>query len=196
MLKRFSLKLDRVRTAAAVHGLLFYATTALADVPREVDLSISGIALNNVQHAKAPWGNTPALDDPEGDRPTAYYCNADNTERLGLVYYEGDTAYIIGEFKLEQVNTPYVDCSPSPQPIAHFISGKGISLGMSREQVVGLLGHPHHQHPQLDEIVLIYRIDNKSESDFLQHHSAPAYFGQYHFKQEKLVKFGFGFEFP
>ena len=43
---------------------------------------------------------------------------------------------------------------------------------------------------------LSYRLDNKNESGFLQNNSAPAYYGQYHFKQDKLVRFSFGFEFP
>lgn len=190
-----SLGLGRRQIAVAVCGLLF-GIVAVADTPREADLSLSGVPLNNPQNARMPFGMQYAVDDPDSDRPKAYVCNTDNSERLTLVYYEGDTAYVISEFRVEQVTTRYVDCSQPGIPIEHFVSGKGITLGMQREQLVRILGEPHQEHPQLDEIVLIYRIDDKNTSGFLQHHSAPAYFGQYHFRQDQLVRFSFGFEFP
>lgn len=195
MRNRFSLNLDCLHAAVALPGLFFCATVA-ADVPRGVDLSLSGVQLVDAQSAKSPLGAPPRLDDPDSDRPKAYLCNKDNTERLALMYYEGDTAFVISEFRVEQVATRYVDCSQPSIPIDRFVSGKGIALGMSRQQVVRILGKAHNENPQLDEIVISYRIDNKNESGFLQHHNAPAYFGQYHFREEKLVSFSFGFEFP
>lgn len=195
MLTSFSFPATRRQIAAALPGLLF-CLGAFAELPREADLSLSGVQLNDAASAKAPFGISPELEDAENDRPLAYVCNTDSSERLALVYYEGDTAYVISEFRVEQVATQYIDCASPKKPIDHFISGKGIVLGMSREQLEHVLGKPHHEHPQLDEIVLIYRIDNKNASDFLQRHSAPAYFGQYHFRQDHLVRFSFGFELP
>jgi len=195
MLPGFSFSATRRQMAAAIPGLLF-CLGALAELPREADLSLSGIQLNDAASAKTPFGMQPELEDAESDRPLAYVCNADSTERLALVYYEGDTAYVISEFRIEQVATQYVDCAVPEKTVGHFTSGKGIALGMNREQLEHTLGQPHHVHPQLDENVLIYRIDNKKTSDLLQRHSASAYFGQYHFREDRLVRFSFGFELP
>lgn len=195
MLRGIPFSVLRWQAAAALQGLLF-CLSANADLPREADISLSSIQLDDATSAKTPFGMQPELDDPNSDRPKFFVCNIDNTERLALVYYEGDTDYVISEFQVEQVETRYVSCAKSPMLIDHFTSGKGIALGMTRPQLVRLLGQPHHEHPQLDETVLIYRIDNKQDSGFLQNHGAPAYFGQYHFKQEKLVRFSFGFELP
>jgi hypothetical protein len=190
-------RLGRMQFASALWGLVTaFHVLADTDIPRETELTLSGIQLADAQSAKMPFGMKPVLDDPDSDRPKAYICNQDQSERLALVYYEGDTAYVISEFRVEQVTTRYIDCSQPETPIEHFVSGKGIALGMQREQLARILGKPHHTHPQLDETVLIYRIDGKSASGFLQRYGAPAYFGQYHFREGRLVRFSFGFELP
>ena len=181
--------------AAALPGLLWCSAVA-AELPREADLSVSEIQLNDAPSARLPFGAQVQLDDPDSDRPKAFICNADRTERLTLVYYEGDTSYIISELQIERVETRYVDCVQPPRQIDRFVSGKGIQLGMTRNEVTHIFGKDYNEQPQLDEVVISYRIDNKNESGFLQNNSAPAYYGQYHFKQDKLVKFSFGFEFP
>lgn len=196
MLRMSSLGTNWLLAAAIVLPSLLLCSTAAADLSREVDLSISEIKLNDIPSAKLPFGAQVQLDDPDGDRPKAFICNADRTERLTLVYYEGDTSYIISEFQVEQVETPYIDCIQSPKQIDRFVSGKGVQLGMTRNEVMRIFGNDYNEHPQLDELVLSYRLDNKNESGFLQNNSAPAYYGQYHFKQDKLVRFSFGFEFP
>ena len=195
MLVMHALGLRRMQLASALCGLMA-AFHAFADLPREAELTLSGIQLNDAQNAKAPFGMQPVLDDPDSDRPRAYVCNADKSERLALVYYEGDMAYVISEFRVEQVTTRYIDCDQQETAVEHFVSGKGLALGIQREQLVRLLGEPQHEHPQLDEVVLVYRIDDKNTSGFLQRHGAPAYFGQYHFRENQLVRFSFGFEFP
>ena len=68
MRNRFSLNLDCLHAAVALPGLFFCATVA-ADVPREVDLSLSGVQLVDAQSAKSPLGVPPGLDDPDSDRP-------------------------------------------------------------------------------------------------------------------------------
>ena len=181
--------------AATLPGLLWFSAAA-AELPREADLSVSEIQLNDTSSARLPFGAQVQLDDPDSDRPKAFICNADRTERLMLVYYEGDTSYIISEFQVERVETRYVDCVQPPRQIDRFVSGKGIQLGMTRNEVTQIFGKDYNEQPQLDEVVISYRIDNKNESGFLQNNSAPAYYGQYHFKQDKLVKFSFGFELP
>ena len=46
------------------------------------------------------------------------------------------------------------------------------------------------------QLILNYRIDGLKTSQFLKKYSLPVYYGSYHFKKEKLVEFGFGFEYP
>lgn len=181
--------------ASLIAGLLV-CTAVIADLPREAEISVSGVLLDDATSARTPFGTPPYLDDPESDQPKVYLCNADKSEKLTLVYYEGDTANIISEFRAERVETRYVDCLQPPASIDRFVTGKGIHLGMTQNEVARILGNHYTEHNQLDETVISYRIDNGKESDFLLRHSSPAYFGQYHFKENRLVKFSFGLEYP
>lgn len=191
----FISKINCILVTIAFTGIFFFST-AMADLPHQADITVSDVALDDAAGAKAPFAAPPQLDDPDSDRPKAYFCNEDRSEKLTLVYYEGDTAYIVSEFRVERVETRYVDCAQPAQPIARFVTGKGIRLGMTQSEVTRILGRGYNTHPQLDEIVISYRIDDKHESDFLQRHGAPAYYGQYHFVEDRLVRFDFGFEFP
>lgn len=181
--------------ASLIAGLLV-CTTAIADLPREAEISVSGVLLDDAASARTPLGTPPYLDDPESDQPKVYLCNADKSEKLTLVYYEGDTANIISEIRVENVVTRYVDCLQPPVSINRFVTGKGIHPGMTQHEVASILGDHYTEHNQLDETVISYRIDDGKESDFLLRHSSPAYFGQYHFRENRLVKFSFGLEYP
>lgn len=172
-----------------------HATDNAPSPPRQAETAISGVFLNDPQSAKTPWGINVELDDPESDHPRAYVCNQDKSEKLTLIYYEGDTANIISEFRAETVQTRYADCALPSQPIAHFVTAKGVALGMAKSELIRILGNDYIEHRQPDETVLIYRIDNQ-ESGFLQRHGVSSYYGQYHFQGNRLVKFAFGFEFP
>jgi len=182
--------------AAAFLFELLSCTAASAELPRQAELSVSGVSLNDPASAATPFGTPPYLDDTESDQPKVCICNADKSEKLTLVYYEGDTANIISEFRIERVETRYVDCLQPPADIGRFTTGKGISLGMTQPEVARILGDQFTQHEQLDETVISYRIDNGKESDFLLRQSSPAYFGQYHFKGNRLARFSFGLEYP
>lgn len=185
---------------AVVAALLLLAASAAnaaseIGLPSQADLAISGVLLNDPPSAKNPWNITIELDDPDNDHPKAYVCNQDKTERLALVFYEGDTANIVSEFKVERVTTRYVDCVLPAQPLSRFVTAKGIRLGMLKSELINILGQGYGEHQQPDETVLSYRIDHQ-DSDFLLRQNAPAYYGQYHFQDNRLVRFAFGFEFP
>jgi hypothetical protein len=182
--------------AAAFFFGLLSCSAGSAELPRQAELSVSGLTLNDPASAATPLGTPPYLDDAESDQPKVCICNADKSEKLTLVYYEGDTANIISEFRVERVETRYVDCLQPPTGIGRFSTGKGISLGMTQPEVARILGNQFTQHEQLDETVISYRIDNGKESDFLLRQSSPAYFGQYHFKENRLARFSFGLEYP
>ena len=165
------------------------------DLPRQADPMVLGIVLDHTESAQYAFGIKLEPDDPDAIRPRMSLCDHDKHEKLTLDFYERDTANIISELHVEHVVTPHADCMVPPQHIEHFTSGKGIHLGMSRKEVTDILGKGFQEHPHTDEQIISYRIDDK-DSTMLQRHSAPAYYGQYHFKNNRLVKFDVGFEFP
>lgn len=165
------------------------------DLPRQADLMVLGIVLDHPESAKNAFGLKLEPEDPDAIHLRMALCNQDKHEKLVLSFYERDIAIIISELQVERVHTPHADCIVPPQYIAHFMSGKGVHLGMSRNEVVRILGNGYVKHPHPDEQVISYRIDNK-DSPVLQRHNVPAYYGQYHFKENRLVKFVMGFELP
>ncbi|MDR2875106.1 MAG: hypothetical protein LBV44_04170 [Methylobacillus sp.] len=173
--------------------LLFCSAARAEQTPQEVDPAFSGIPLAQAV-SKSPFGIPLFAATLIGDPPRLYVCNAEKTERATLIYYDDEPINTLIEIDVEHVTARYVNCAQPHAPIVHFVSGRGITLGMRREQVEKILGKPQKTHPQLDEIVLIYRLDTKTAAHFLQRHDARAYFGQYHFRQDKLVRFNYGFE--
>lgn len=70
------------------------------------------------------------------------------------------------------------------------ITQKGIYLGMSKEELISKLGQPK---VGLNDI-LEYKA--KNDAGILAKYNMPIYYGKYTFRQNKLVSFSFGFEYP
>lgn len=188
---------QRTFSIAALLASLSLPAQAVVDpnLPRQADLMVLGIVLDHTESSQNAFGIKLEPEDPDAMRPRMTLCNHDKREKLILDFYERDTAVVISELHVESVQTPHVDCVVPPQHIDQFTSGKGIHLGMSRQEVTDILGKHYREHPHPDEQVISYRIDEK-DSPLLQRHNAPAYYGQYHFKNGRLIKYEMGFEFP
>jgi hypothetical protein len=166
-----------------------------ADLPRQADLMVLGIVLDHPDSAQKAFGVELKPDDPDAMHPSMSLCNHDKHEKLTLEFYERDTATIVSEMHVERIQSPHVDCVVPPQHIEHFVSGKGITLGMSRKEVTDLLGKHYTENAHPEALIISYRIDDKDIA-LLQRHNAPAYFGQYYFHDNRLIKYEMGFEFP
>lgn len=182
-------------TALLAGASLPAAAVVDPDLPQAADLMVLGIVLDHTESSQNAFGIKLQPEDPDAMRPRMTLCNHDKKERLVLDFYERDTAVVISELHVEKVTTPHVDCVVPPQHIQHFDSGKGIHLGMRQQEVTNILGKDYKETTHPDERVISYRIDD-GDTALLQRHNAPAYYGQYHFKDNRLVKYGMGFEFP
>ena len=187
----------RLFSIAALLASVSLPARAVVDpeLPRQADLMVLGIVLDHTESAQNAFGIKLEPEDPDAVRPRMSLCNHDKHEKLVMDFYERDTASVISELHVERVQSPHVECIVPPQHIEHFDSGKGIHLGMSKKEVTDILGKGYNEHAHPDEQVVSYRIDTK-DSPLLQRHNAPAYYGQYHFRENRLVRFEMGFEFP
>ena len=80
--------------------------------------------------------------------------------------------------------------------IPFFLTGKGIKLEITKQELIDSLGDPRETINEKGYTILSYRIDNYEQSDFLKHYNLPCYYGKYIFKNNKLIEFAFGFEYP
>ncbi|OIQ82105.1 hypothetical protein GALL_361190 [mine drainage metagenome] len=165
------------------------------DLPRQADPMVLGIVLDHTESDQNAFGIRLAPEDPDSTHPRMALCNHGKHEQLIIEFYERDTASVISELRVERVQTPHADCIVPPQHIERFMSGKGIHLGMSRKEVINILGKGYEEHAYPEEQIISYRIDDK-DSPMLQRHNAPGYYGQYYFKANRLVRFEMGFDFP
>lgn len=182
---------------AAILASISMPSQAVIDpeLPRQADPMVLGIVLDHTESSQNAFGIKLEPEDSDAMHPRMALCNHDKREMLIIEFYERDTASVISEMHVERVQTRHADCVVPPQHIEHFDSGKGIHLGMSKKEVTDILGKGYTEHSHPAEQVISYRIDDK-DSPMLQRHNAPAYYGQYHFRENRLVRFEMGFEFP
>jgi hypothetical protein len=74
-----------------------------------------------------------------------------------------------------------------------FKTGKGIKLGMSKVEVIKILGGGFEITTDKDTKIIKYTIEGMEKSKILQKYNAPEYFGEYVFQKDKLIKMSFGF---
>ncbi len=136
-------------------------------------------------------------DSKPNDLGEYYFYSKGHNETLTLVQHPGDGNFSISIFKIEWSNKAekgytYLDDSS-------FVSGKGIKIGMSKEDITGKLGNCYTaKDSTADTIELYYRIEapKDTKNGLLARHNMPIYYASYRFGKNKLEKFEFGFEYP
>jgi hypothetical protein len=168
---------------------------AETDIPRQADISVSGIFLDDPQSTRKVIGNS--VEPKYGDVfPTIEICNSKKTEILTLAFHHGNIRDSYSEFYIRSISKPPADCiSPSKQ-IEHFITGKGIHLGMSKQDISKILGDNFTEQKDGKMTTIHYEIDDSIKSRFLEKYNMPVYYGSYHFEKDTLIKFEFGFVYP
>lgn len=170
---------------------------AESDIPRQADISVSGIFLSDPESSRKVIGNSQMPKESGDDFPTIQICNSKKTEVITLVFHYGDIKDSYSEFRVRNISKPpATTCILPSKRIEHFVTGKGIHLGMSKKQLSKILGHSFTEHKNGKKTTMHYRIDDFENSRFLKKYNLPIYYGSYHFEKETLVKFEFGFEYP
>ena len=164
-------------------------------LPKSADISISGIFLDDSESVKAIIGEDIDLIIPSDDFPHLKLVNESNTELLVLIFHPGS---ILGAFnevnvKKNENNDEQSKILPS---ISHFVTGKGIRLGISSKELTNILGKSQEIDENDDKIKMVYVIGDFDKSAFLKHYNMPYYSGEYIFTDDTLVEFKFGFSYP
>jgi hypothetical protein len=166
-----------------------------AKIPRKADISISGIYLQNSHSLNRILGNPPEPVEFGDDFPVIEICNSDKTEILSLVFHYGCTKNSISEIRIRPFTMPS-HCMMQLKRVDHFITGKGIRLGMSKKELENILGTGTVKKIKDNQILVEYIIDDNEKSTFLKKYNYYVYYGLYHFQNDSLMKFEFGFEYP
>jgi hypothetical protein len=163
------------------------------DVPRNADISINGVFLNDLESQKKILGSTIPFDT-EAPLPKASFASADGTQILTVFTHPGS----VGD--IAEVRVAYgkrTSLKISKLGVQTFSTGKGIELGLSEAKVTSILGTPLRSSTKGVFRTIEYRIEDRPKaSAFLTHYGMPIYYGVYTFKNDQLVAFQYGFEYP
>jgi hypothetical protein len=157
------------------------------------DTSLCGIILRDSESATMVIGTENKTDDHQQYH---FYSNFER-ETLTLTQHPGD-----GKNQISIFSVSYSDKASHGYKqlnIDTFKTEKGIKLGMSKQQVIAILGNCYETIDSTEDFVsLYYRIEmpKDSKSKLLQTNNMPIYYATYGFSNDKLEGYEFGFENP
>ena len=115
-----------------------------------------------------------------------YEFNLGHSHLIQFVVHPGSIRFEISEIQIiERQNK-----NPSYKYPGKGITKKGISLGITKEELIIKIGNPNRVTGDQYE----YRAEY--HGGILKRYNMPIYYGKYTFVKNRLVSFSFGFEYP
>lgn len=158
------------------------------------DVSVAGIKINDAESVDKTFGDV--QDDTwrneEGDLSYTLF-NEDENQSLMLIFHPGGLRNQFAEFEIKYGKYRKTNRETNTK----FISDQSIRLGMSKNEVTAKLGECYKvEKSQTGNIKLMYRIDDVKSSELLQKYNMPEYYTECEFKNDKLIRYRFGFHYP
>lgn len=155
------------------------------DISKFYDSALNNIPLENCNAAEKKFGNNINLLPDIEDFPRIEVVNFNKNQLFTLFMHNGNTKCFFSEYQIEYLKPNYkFDQKPFLFQEKSFISSRNISLGMSIKELKTRFGVPNESRMEASCLVLCYQEYNGF------------YFGDYYFKDGKLFKFRYGFEYP
>ena len=175
---------------------LLSADAKLPELPKAADTSVDGIYIGDPESSVRVLGSEIKLIESRSDFPHVNVLNKDKTQVLVLIFHPGGVRNSFNEFRVSSVDPAFSEKACHLKKVVSFRTGKNILLGISKEKVVSILGDGFQEKSEGKVNIVKYVIDNFNNSSFLKFYNMPIYYGEYQFRNNKLMKFSFGFEYP
>jgi hypothetical protein len=155
------------------------------DISSFYDTTVNGIKLNDCGTIEKLFGDNYKLLPDIDDLPSIQILNHEQSQLLTMYMWNGSSKCDFSQFQVEYVPSKikYLQ-KPFNLKIDNFKSGKGIYLGITSSQLKTKFGKPTETRHESGLVVYSYQEYNN------------VYFGDYYFKNDKLVKFRYGNEYP
>lgn len=156
----------------------------VADIKvNDLELSNNNTSLSNYKDL-----NKLVTEDNQG-LPYVSFLNKKETEKLTFYFFYGSGYDEFYQFKIE----PYTGNELNNRlEYNSFITESGIKLGITKTELLKIKGNNYSENDNTVKYVL----SEYNNSCFLQKYNLPLYFSEYTFKDDKLIKIYFGFEYP
>ncbi|MDR0828750.1 MAG: hypothetical protein LBN95_01370 [Prevotellaceae bacterium] len=162
----------------------------------EPDTTVNNVILleNDVSISKTFGDLMKSLTGSE--LPSVYFSNTLKTQYLKLTFFNGNKRNCFSRFEIGYIaNLQNVRVENSSN-FDKFYSENGIVLGMQKSELLEKKGENYVKTSQNGIILLTYSIDDFDKSQFLKRYNMPLYTAEYWFKDNVLIKFAYGFEYP
>lgn len=154
------------------------------------------IFLNNPLSIVKTYGNIMSIMDQDADLPNMYIINSTKKQYLKLILHPGNIANFISQFEVGYSINMAVGVRKKPSINAAFASESKIQLGISKAEIIKIKGYNYKEVVKNKIKFIRYRIDDFKNSSFLKRYNTPVYLAEYWLKNDKLIRFRFGFECP
>lgn len=184
-------------TAALVVLVAGCGIASAACLPTNPDIAIYGVELGDPLSAALQLGSAYELVEDEAGLPQAVFTNTTETEVLKLYMHQGDKSGAFREAEVLATADLDSDVDATVLDTPQFRTGRGVRLGMRRQEVVDRFGAcAATGSTEGGADVIRYEITDIATSDLLKAQNMPLYYAEYAFDQDKLVRFVFGFSYP
>ncbi len=156
------------------------------------DTSIAGIKLVDSKSTAKILGKSTKLK-PQSNK----FYSSNKNQILTLVVYPGGNYNDVSLFKVSYSKNENQNFRILNEDI--FQSEKGIHLGIDKDKIVAKLGKCYKIKDSVkNKLTLHYeiRIKNDNTGEFLHRYNMPFYYANYTLKNDRLIHFEFGFEYP
>jgi len=164
-------------------------TACIFDNP---DTSLSSIKLRDTESTRKVL----KVRQLNGDTTYNFYGH-DKSQLLSVTVYPGDYYSQVSVFQIKYAANANTEAAPTT--LDSFVTEKGIRLGLTKNEVTSKLGSCYTTSDSTkNSITFNYKLEtpNDSRTRLLERQNMPTYYAIYKFKNNKLINFEFGFEYP
>lgn len=120
--------------------------------------------------------------------------NKTHNQILTLIFHPGNWSYAFSEFKVRSVDKKATNNKIFFND-SEFITEKGIKLGTLRNDLIKKIGKPTTIKKENGIETIEYRTTDQN-SGILKRYGQVGYFATYKLKDDKVIEFHFGFDYP
>jgi hypothetical protein len=160
------------------------------------DTTVNNILhLNNFESSVRFLSSINELTPIEKERESPILLLTDRTHSKYLLLYqfEGATLSSFSKFEIINATSYFPESNPTETIYEDFVTESGLKLNMSMEEVIVMKGNNFVRD---NNSRIIYRVDADIESNFLKRYNMPGYSMECDFKEGRLYKLVFGFDYP
>jgi hypothetical protein len=158
------------------------------------DTMVIQIKINDIGTTEAILGKNiwQCLFESKGNLPRIELINKTKNQSLRLIFHYGGSKNSVDEFEILKIDSFYkIPTQAKVLKIDTFVTGNGIKLGISKDEIVRILGNNYKSNAKGKIEELLYTLDSKAA--FVKRYNQFEYYIRCLFKNGILVKYSFGF---